>query len=77
MSDSETETKEVGGSIEIFNALADRIISSEKKVDATVEQMNSMKKSNDVGITSISELTEKFNENVESTERASHEIENL
>ncbi len=77
VSDSETETKEVGGSIEIFNALADRIISSEKKVDATVEQMNSMKKSNDVGITSISELTEKFKENVESTERASHEIENL
>lgn len=77
VSDSETETKEVDGSIEIFNALADRIISSEKKVDATVEQMNSMKKSNDVGITSISELTEKFKENVESTERASHEIENL
>ncbi len=77
VSDSETETKEVDGSIEIFNALADRIISSEEKVDATVEQMNSMKKSNDVGITSISELTEKFKENVESTERASHEIENL
>lgn len=75
--DSDVQIQEVDGSITIFHNLADRIISSEEKVEATVEQMNSLKKNNDVGISSIRELTEKFKENMESTENASKEIENL
>lgn len=77
VNDSENETQEVEGSIEIFNTLADKIISSENKADATVEQMNALKETNDAGIVSMNELTEKFKENVESTESVSREIENL
>lgn len=76
-SDSDIQTTEVNGSIEIFNELADKLISSEEKVDATVTHMHTLKENNDIGIASIRELTEKFQENIQSTENASKEIEIL
>lgn len=77
VNDSEVQAQEVDESIGIFNTLADRILTSEEKVGTTVEQMNALKEKNDIGIASIEELTEKFKENIESTKRASAEIENL
>ena len=77
MNAAKIQSDEVDGSIAIFQNLADRIISSETKIDVTVEQMNSLKSNNDIGINSISDLKEKFKENVESTENACKEIENL
>lgn len=75
--DSEIQTAEVSGSLDIFNDLADKLISSEDKVNETVVNMNTLKENNDIGITSIRELTEKFQENIKSTENASREIEIL
>lgn len=75
--DSVTQTSEVDGSIGIFNQLADKLISSEEKVSNTVTHMQSLKENNDIGITSIKELTEKFRENIQSTEKASREIDIL
>lgn len=72
--DSSIQTDEVNGSIHIFNQLADRLISSGDKVDNTVVHMNSLKENNDIGIASIRDLTEKFRENIQSTEKASKEI---
>ena len=75
--DSDTQTVEVNGSIQIFNDLAEKLISSEEKVNATVVHMNELKENNNVGIASIRELTDKFQENISSTENASKEIELL
>lgn len=75
--DSVTQTSEVDGSIGIFNQLADKLISSEEKVSNTVTHMQSLKENNDIGIASIKELTEKFRENIQSTEKASREIDIL
>lgn len=75
--DSDVQTGEVNGSIQIFNDLADKLISSEEKVAATVVHMNELKENNNIGITSIRELTNKFQENITSTENASKEIEVL
>lgn len=72
-----TETNEVEGSLQMFNQLSDKISSSEVKVNKTVDNMNSLKENNDNGMISMKELAEKFNENIESTENVSHEIENL
>lgn len=75
--DSNVQTAEVNDSLEIFNGLADKLISSENKVDETVHNMHTLKENNDIGITSIKDLTEKFQENIKSTETASREIEVL
>uniref|UniRef100_UPI00286ECBB0 methyl-accepting chemotaxis protein n=1 Tax=Anaerosporobacter sp. TaxID=1872529 RepID=UPI00286ECBB0 len=75
--DSKTQTDEVDGTRDIFNALADKIINSEEKVDLTVRDMKILKGNNDIGVTSIKELTEKFQENIQSTQNASKEIEVL
>lgn len=75
--DSDSQTSEVNGSLEIFNDLAGKLISSENKVNATVRNMHTLKENNDIGITSIKDLTDKFQENIKSTESASKEIELL
>ncbi len=76
-SDSDVQTLEVTGSLALFNDLADKLSISEEKVNTTVVHMNTLKENNDTGIASIEELTEKFQENIESTEHASKEIEIL
>lgn len=74
---SDNQISEVNGTLDIFNELADKLISSGEMVDATVSHMNVLKKNNDIGITSIRDLTEKFQENIQSTRKASGEIEIL
>lgn len=72
-----TETNEVEGSLQMFNQLADKISSSEAKVNRTVVNMTSLKENNDSGMVSMKELSDKFRENTESTQNVSREIENL
>ncbi len=76
-SDSDVQTLEVTGSLALFNDLSDKLSVSEEKVNTTVVHMNTLKENNDTGIASIEELTEIFQENIESTEHASKEIEIL
>lgn len=73
----DTQTIEVDGSLSIFQNLADNLLSSENKVSETVVNMNTLKENNDIGIASIQDLTEKFQENIRSTEYATKEIEAL
>mgnify|MGYP001027132241 CR=1 FL=1 len=76
-SDSDIQTSEVTGSLRLFNDLADKLSISEEKVNTTVVHMNTLKENNDTGIASIEDLTDKFQENIESTQHASKEIEIL
>lgn len=76
-SDSTLQANEVSGSMNIFNDLAGKLISSEEKVNDTVTNMNLLKENNDIGIASIRELTSKFEENIKSTQNASNEIQVL
>lgn len=74
---ADIQTQEVDGSLTIFHDLAENLLSSENKVSETVTNMNTLKENNDIGIASIQELTEKFKENIKSTEHATKEIEDL
>lgn len=67
---SKRQIGEVNGSIEIFNNLNDKIQASEKQVMVTMDNMNRLKEKNDEGIASISELSEKFAENIKATKEA-------
>lgn len=75
--DSDIQTQEVNGTMDIFTDLADKLIRSEQMVNTTVVHMNALKENNDIGITSIHDLTNKFQENMQSTQNASKEIEIL
>lgn len=74
---SQDEIKEVDGSLTMFNQLADKINNSENQITSTVENMNHLKKNNQIGIVSIQELSQKFSENMKSTEDVTREIEFL
>ena len=73
----EIQTKEVEGSHDICNDLADMIVQSESRVGETVTTMGGMKEKNDEGIASISELSKKFEESIQSNQKAMEEIETL
>ncbi|MBR1866053.1 MAG: chemotaxis protein, partial [Lachnospiraceae bacterium] len=68
---------EVNGSIEIFNALNDKIVESDKQVDETVATMNQLKDKNGEGIASIEELSKAFEENRKSTKEAAEGVATL
>ncbi len=72
-----TQTSEVAESLEMYHELADSIISSEEKVNKTVEYMDLLKKNNETGLVSIQELSQKFGETTVSTDIASSEIAHL
>lgn len=67
---TETQTKEVDGSLAICNNLSDMITESENRLGETVTTMSSLKQKNDEGINSITSLTQKFEENIESNQKA-------
>ncbi|MBC2579604.1 methyl-accepting chemotaxis protein [Clostridium sp. DJ247] len=71
------QTEEATGSLDIFNELAEKIISAENKVNKTVESMNNLKQNDDLGMTSIEELSNKFGENTKATEDVFKEINKL
>lgn len=68
------QIEEVNGTLEIFNKLNDKIVSSEERVAQTVENMKQLKEKNDEGIAAIAELSKKFSENIESTQVASEGV---
>ncbi|MCM1493392.1 MAG: methyl-accepting chemotaxis protein [Muribaculaceae bacterium] len=67
----------VEGSLEIFNDLSSRILSSEERVAQTVANMQQLKAKNDEGIVAIGELSKKFDENIRSTQVASEGVVSL
>lgn len=71
------QTKEVNGSIEIFNSLNDKIHVSEQQVAATMDNMGQLKEKNDEGIASISDLSNKFAENIKATQEAANGVATL
>lgn len=74
---ADTQMHVVENSLEIFSDLAGKLLSSEQKVNSTVETMNVLKDNNDIGAASIQELTGKFQENIQSMQDAMNEIEVL
>ncbi len=71
---ADSQIKQVRGSLEIFNDLNEKILSSEERVAETVENMTHLKEKNDQGISAITELSQKFSKNIESTKVASEGV---
>lgn len=74
---ADLQIEQVEGSLEIFNELNDKIVSSEQRVTNTVENIKNLKEKNDEGIVAIEELSKKFTENIESTKMASEGVASL
>lgn len=74
---SEKQIQEVNGSIDIFNTLNEKIRVSEKQVMVTMDNMSLLKEKNDEGIASISELSQKFDENIKATHEATEGVATL
>lgn len=73
-SSADSQIQQIRGSLEIFNDLNSKILSSEDRVAETVETMMHLKEQNDQGIAAITELSEKFSKNIESTKVASEGV---
>lgn len=71
---ADLQIQQVRGSLDIFNELNDKILSSEERVSETVENMTLLKEKNDEGIAAITELSQKFSKNIESTKVASEGV---
>lgn len=71
------QIEQVDNSLDIFNDLNDRIVSSEKRVLQTVETIKQLKGKNDGGIVAIGELSKKFDENIKSTQTVSNGVASL
>ena len=76
-SNANIQIDEVGDSIDIFNDLNDKIVQSEQYVNATIVNMNHLKDKNNNGISAITDLSEKFDENIKSTQEVSEGMEEL
>lgn len=74
---AERQIEEVGGSIEIFNTLNEKIQASEEQVDVTMMNMRQLKEKNDEGIASISQLSKKFDDNIQATKEAAEGVATL
>lgn len=74
---AERQSEEVGGSIEIFNTLNEKIQASEEQVDVTMRNMKHLKEKNDEGIASISQLSKKFDDNIQATKEATEGVATL
>ena len=71
---ADLQIEEVNGSLGIFQELSEKIINSENRVSETVNNINLLKEKNDEGITAITELSKKFDENIKSTKEASEGV---
>lgn len=74
---AQIQIQEVDGSLGIFNQLNDMIENSEESVSKTVGNMVGLKGKNDEGIQAIRQLSEKFEDNIKSTQKATEGIEIL
>ena len=73
----DAQREEVGGSLHIFNQLNEKISNSEERLGETVKNINHLKEKNEGGLLVITELSRKFDENINSTQEASKEIKTL
>lgn len=64
------QIQEVKGTLEIFNELNNKIVTSESQVAQTVESMKHLEEKNEEGMSAIEILSKKFEENIESTKIA-------
>lgn len=71
---ADLQIEQVKGSLEIFNDLNDKIVSSEDRVAQTVENIKQLKDQNNDGIKAIEQLSRKFDENIKSTKIASEGV---
>lgn len=76
-SNTDVQIEELGGSIGIFNDLNQMILNSENRVSETVNNIVRLKEKNDEGLAAISDLSTKFEENIDSTKEASRGITEL
>lgn len=68
------QIEKVGGSLDVFSELNEKIRFSEQQVDETVMNMNHLKDKNEEGMVAVRELSSKFDENIQSTHEASEKI---
>lgn len=76
-SGSVEQNREVDSTVEVFNQLAGKIVNAEKDINEASISMQSLNQNNQLGMSAINELSDKFSENIESTTSVSYEIDNL
>ena len=74
---ADSQINEVESSLTIFNELNEKIEKSEERVNQTVETIKNLRAKNDEGFSVISALSEKFEENIKTTQIAADGIEEL
>lgn len=74
---ADVQVSEVEGSLEVFGKLNEKITNSEDRVNQTVQTMKKLKAKNDEGIAEIRELSNKFDENIKTTQTASDGVADL
>lgn len=71
------QISEVESSLTIFGELNDKIARSEERVNQTVETIMNLKNKNDEGFSVVEALSEKFEENIRTTQTAADGVEEL
>ena len=74
---ADAQIGEVENSLTVFNELNDKILQSEERVNQTVETINKLKNKNDEGLLVIRGLSEKFEENIQTTQVAADGVDEL
>lgn len=74
---ADRQISEVESSLAIFDELNSKIEKSEERVAQTVDTMKELKNKNDEGITAIRMLSQKFEENIETTKNAAAGVADL
>ena len=74
---ADRQINEVESSLSIFDELNSKIVKSEERVVQTVETMKALKNKNDEGITAIRMLSQKFEENIKTTQTAAAGVAEL
>lgn len=74
---ADIQIEQVKDSLDIFNDLNNKIESSEKRLEETVYNIMQLKEKNDEGIQAIRKLSDKFSENIKSTQVASEGVTSL
>ncbi len=74
---ADSQINEVESSLTIFNELNEKIEKSEERVNQTVETIKNLRAKNDEGFSVIRALSEKFEENIKTTQIAADGVEEL
>jgi len=74
---ADSQISEVEDSLMIFNQLNDKIAESGERVNQTIETIKDLKVKNDEGFSAIHILSEKFEENIKTTQTAADGVEEL